>query len=317
MKEIYQQTVKDKIQRQNQEFSMEGLRVLAFTYREIPENHTLTIEDENHLVFLGLIAMMDPPREESKTAVTECIKAGIRPVMITGDHKITAAIAKRVGILHDLSEACEGADIEKMSDEELREFVPNISVYARVSPEHKIRIVRAWQEKGKIVAMTGDGVNDAPALNKADIGISMGINGTDVAKDASDMILLDDDFTTIVYAIKEGRRVYKNIQKVIQFLLAGNIAEILTLFIATLLNWDPPILAIHILCINLATDSLPALALGVDPASKNIMKEKPVKSGTLFEKSLVARVILHGLFITIATISAFLIGYRKIKISHF
>ena len=173
---------KEKIRRQNQEFSMEGLRVLAFTYREIPENHVLTTEDENHLVFLGLIAMMDPPREESKAAVAECIKAGIRPVMITGDHKITAAaIAKRIGILHDLSEACEGADIENMSDEQLREFVPNISVYARVSPEHKIRIVRAWQEKGMIVAMTGDGVNDAPALKQADIGVAMGVTGTEVA----------------------------------------------------------------------------------------------------------------------------------------
>ena len=168
---------KEKIQRQNQEFSMEGLRVLAFTYREIPKNHTLTIQDEDHLVFLGLIAMMDPPREESKAAVAECIKAGIRPVMITGDHKITAAaIAKRVGILHDLSEACEGADIENMSDEELKEFVSNISVYARVSPEHKIRIVRAWQERGMIVAMTGDGVNDAPALKQADIGVAMGMD---------------------------------------------------------------------------------------------------------------------------------------------
>ena len=186
---------------------------MAFTYREIPENHTLTIEDENHLVFLGLIAMMDLPREESKTAVTECIKAGIRPVMITGDHKITAAaIAKRVGILHDLSEACEGADIEKMSDEELREFVPNISVYARVSPEHKIRIVDLWQKKGQIVAMTGDGVNDAPALKKADIGIAMGITGTAVSKDASSMILTDDNFATIVKAVTNGRNIYNNIK---------------------------------------------------------------------------------------------------------
>ena len=197
------ETDKEKIQRQNQEFSMEGLRVLAFTYREIPEKHVLTTEDENHLVFLGLIAMMDPPREESKAAVAECIKAGIRPVMITGDHKITAAaIAKRIGILHDLSEACEGADIENMSDEQLKEFVPNISVYARVSPEHKIRIVRAWQEKGMIVAMTGDGVNDAPALKQADIGVAMGVTGTEVAKDAAAMVLTDDNFATIVKAVE-------------------------------------------------------------------------------------------------------------------
>ena len=204
---------KEKIRRQNQEFSMEGLRVLAFTYREIPEKHVLTIEDENHLVFLGLIAMMDPPREESKAAVAECIKAGIRPVMITGDHKITAAaIAKRIGILHDLSEACEGADIENMSDEQLKEFVPNISVYARVSPEHKIRIVRAWQEKGMIVAMTGDGVNDAPALKQADIGVAMGVTGTEVAKDAAAMVLTDDNFATIVKSVSNGRGIYNNIK---------------------------------------------------------------------------------------------------------
>ena len=197
---------KEKIKRQNQEFSMEGLRVLAFTYREITQNHVLTMEDEKQLVFLGLIAMMDPPREESKAAVAECIKAGIRPVMITGDHKITAAaIAKRIGILHDLSEACEGAEIENMSDEQLREFVPNISVYARVSPEHKIRIVRAWQEKGMIVAMTGDGVNDAPALKQADIGVAMGVTGTEVAKDAAAMVLTDDNFATIVKAVENGR----------------------------------------------------------------------------------------------------------------
>ncbi len=190
---------KIKIQQQNQSFSMEGLRVLAFTYREVSEKHTLSMDDENHLIFLGLIAMMDPPREESKAAVAECIKAGIRPVMITGDHKITAAaIAKRIGILQDLSEACEGADIENMSDAELKDFVPKISVYARVSPEHKIRIVRAWQEKGMIVAMTGDGVNDAPALKQADIGVAMGMTGTEVAKDAAAMVLTDDNFATIV-----------------------------------------------------------------------------------------------------------------------
>lgn len=251
---------KDKIQRQNQEFSMEGLRVLAFTYREIPENYTLTIKDENHLVFLGLIAMMDPPREESKTAVTECIKAGIRPVMITGDHKITAAaIAKRVGILHDLSEACEGADIEKMSDEELQEFVPNISVYARVSPEHKIRIVRAWQEKGKIVAMTGDGVNDAPALKQADIGVAMGVTGTEVAKDAAAMVLTDDNFATIVKAVENGRNLYQNIKNAIQFLLSGNFGAILAVLCASIVGLPVPFAPVHLLFINLLTDSLPQL----------------------------------------------------------
>ena len=267
---------KEKIRRQNQEFSMEGLRVLAFTYREIPEKHVLTIEDENHLVFLGLIAMMDPPREESKAAVAECIKAGIRPVMITGDHKITAAaIAKRIGILHDLSEACEGADIENMSDEQLKEFVPNISVYARVSPEHKIRIVRAWQEKGMIVAMTGDGVNDAPALKQADIGVAMGVTGTEVAKDAAAMVLTDDNFATIVKAVENGRNLYQNIKYAIQFLLSGNFGAILAVLCASLAGLPVPFAPVHLLFINLLTDSLPAIALGVEPHSSEVMNEKP------------------------------------------
>ena len=251
---------KEKIRRQNQEFSMEGLRVLAFTYREIPEKHVLTTEDENHLVFLGLIAMMDPPREESKAAVAECIKAGIRPVMITGDHKITAAaIAKRIGILQDLSEACEGADIENMSDEQLKEFVPNISVYARVSPEHKIRIVRAWQEKGMIVAMTGDGVNDAPALKQADIGVAMGVTGTEVAKDAAAMVLTDDNFATIVKAVENGRNLYQNIKYAIQFLLSGNFGAILAVLCASLAGLPVPFAPVHLLFINLLTDSLPEI----------------------------------------------------------
>ena len=305
---------KEKILNLNNTLSSEALRVLGFAKKilnKVPEDED---EDENvefNLTFIGIVGMIDPPRLEVPNSIKTCKSAGIRTIMITGDHVITAkAISKELGIYDENTKAITGTELDNMTDDELDNAVETTSVFARVSPNHKLRIVNSLKRNGEIVAMTGDGVNDAPALNKADIGISMGINGTDVAKDASDMILLDDDFTTIVYAIKEGRRVYKNIQKVIQFLLAGNIAEILTLFIATLLNWDPPILAIHILFINLATDSLPALALGVDPASKNVMKEKPVKSGTLFEKSLVSRVILHGIFITIATNSAFLIGYN-------
>lgn len=303
---------KEKILNLNNTLSSEALRVLGFAKKilnKVPEDEEENVEF--NLTFIGIVGMIDPPRLEVPNSIKTCKNAGIRTIMITGDHVITAkAIAKELGIYDENTKAITGTELDNMTDEELDKAVENTSVFARVSPNHKLRIVNSLKRNDEVVAMTGDGVNDAPALNKADIGISMGINGTDVAKDASDMILLDDDFTTIVYAIKEGRRVYKNIQKVIQFLLAGNIAEILTLFIATLLNWDPPILAIHILCINLATDSLPALALGVDPASKNVMKEKPVKSGSLFEKALVSRVILHGIFITIATISAFLIGYN-------
>ena len=304
---------KEKIRQQNQEFSMEGLRVLAFTYREIPDQHKLTIEDENHLVFLGLIAMMDPPREESKAAVEECIKAGIRPVMITGDHKITAAaIAKRIGILHDLSEACEGAEIENMSDEQLREFVPNISVYARVSPEHKIRIVRAWQEKGMIVAMTGDGVNDAPALKQANIGVAMGVTGTEVAKDAAAMVLTDDNFATIVKAVENGRNLYRNIKSAIQFLLSGNFGAILTVLCASLAGLPVPFAPVHLLFINLLTDSLPAIALGMEPHNREVMNEKPRSSDeSILTKDFLGKVGLEGLVIGAMTMIGFLTGYHQ------
>ncbi len=302
---------KEKIIEISTKMSARALRTLGFAkkvLREIPEEGT---NIECDLTFIGICGMIDPPKEEVLKAIKICKSAGIRIVMITGDHLITATtIAKELGIYKEGNNSLSGDDLDQMTDEELDKVVGNTTVYARVSPSHKLRIIQSLKRTGEVAGMTGDGVNDAPALKAADIGIAMGINGTDVAKDSADMILLDDDFTTIIYAVKEGRRVYRNIQKVIQFLLAGNIAEILTLFIATMLNWDAPILAIHVLCINLATDSLPALALGVDPASKNIMKEKPVKSGSLFEKALVTRIILHGIFITIATILAYKIGLK-------
>ncbi|MFR4789304.1 MAG: HAD-IC family P-type ATPase, partial [Lactobacillus acidophilus] len=226
-----------------------------------------------------------------------------------GDHKITAlAIAKKLNIYQKGDLAISGTELAKMSDEELGKAIKNTTVFARVSPADKLRIVQILKRNGEVTAMTGDGVNDSPALKAADIGIAMGKTGTDVAKDVADMILLDDSFTTIADAIKEGRRVYRNIQKVIQFLLVGNIAEITSLFIATLFNWDAPLLAVHILWVNLATATLPALALGVDPASKNIMKHKPVKTGTLFEKDLVGRVITQGIFVAMLTLSAYFIG---------
>lgn len=308
-------TEKDKeiIWKQNQDFSMEGLRVLAFAYRDIPDKHILTAEDENHLVFLGLIAMMDPPREESKAAVAECIKAGIRPVMITGDHKITAvAIAKRIGILHDLSEACEGADIEKMSDDQLKEFVPHISVYARVSPEHKIRIVRAWQQRGKIVAMTGDGVNDAPALKQADIGVAMGVTGTEVAKDAAAMVLTDDNFATIVKAVENGRNLYQNIKNAIQFLLSGNFGAILTVLCASFFGLPVPFAPVHLLFINLLTDSLPAIALGMEPHHGEVMKEKPRSADeSILTRNFLSKIGLEGLVIGTMTMIGFMTGYHQ------
>ena len=301
-----------EIERQNMEFSKDGLRVLAFCYKVVPNKEPLSLESENDFVFLGLISMMDPPREESKAAVTDCIRAGIKPIMITGDHKITAsAIAKRIGILKDESEACEGAVIENMSDEELRDFVENISVYARVSPEHKIRIVRAWQEKGNIVAMTGDGVNDAPALKQANIGVAMGITGTEVSKDAASMVLTDDNFATIIKAVENGRNVYKNIKKSIQFLLSGNFGAILAVLYASIAALPVPFAPVHLLFINLLTDSLPAIALGLEPHSKDVMDEKPrPMNESILTKSFLFSVGTDGLVIGIMTMIAFFVGYQ-------
>ena len=295
----------------NQRFSQEGLRVLAFACRRI-DRAELSLADENSLDFLGLIAMMDPPREESKAAVAECIAAGIRPVMITGDHKVTAsAVAKEIGILTEGTQAVEGADIDGMSDEELREFVPKVSVYARVSPEHKIRIVRAWQERGNLVAMTGDGVNDAPALKQADIGVAMGVTGTEVAKDAAGVVLADDNFATIVRAVKNGRNVYANIKKAIQFLLSGNMAGILAVMYASLVGLPVPFAAVHLLFINLLTDSLPAIALGLDPHTDAVMEEKPrPRSEGILTRSFLLSVALEGLVMAAATIGAFHVGLR-------
>lgn len=304
------QSDREAIEACNSEFSRNGLRVLAFAYKAAENGTTPGVDDENDLVFLGLISMMDPPREESKAAVAECIEAGIKPVMITGDHRVTAAaIAKKIGILKDESEACDGASIDGMSDEELREYVENISVYARVSPEHKIRIVRAWQEKGNIVAMTGDGVNDAPALKQADIGVAMGITGSEVAKDASAMVLTDDNFATIVKAVENGRNLYRNIRNAIQFLLSGNFGAILTVMYASVLALPVPFAPVHLLFINLLTDSLPAIALGLEPHSRDLMDEKPRPADeSILTKDFLLRIGFEGLSICVMTVIAFLIG---------
>lgn len=304
---------KRKIEQQNTEFSEAGLRVLAFAYKELEGETELKLSDEDGLTFLGLISMMDPPREESAAAVKECIRAGIKPVMITGDHKVTAAaIAKRIGILKEDWEACEGAVIENMSDEELREFVPDISVYARVSPEHKIRIVRAWQERGNIVAMTGDGVNDAPALKQADIGVAMGITGTEVSKDAAAMILTDDNFATIIKAIENGRNIYQNIKSSIQFLLSGNFGAILAVLYASAAGLPVPFAPVHLLFINLLTDSLPAIALGLEPHKKEVMDQKPrPMKESILTKGFLVSIGTEGLSIAAMTMAAFLIGYKN------
>ncbi len=313
------------IKQENEKMAKEALRVLACAYKEI--DHKPTKDDinslEKDLTFVGMVGMIDPPREEAKKAVEKCKTAGIKTVMITGDHKITAtAIAKKLGILENEDEAITGLELEKMSDEELEKNVRHYSVYARVSPEHKVRIVKAWQKNGEIVAMTGDGVNDSPALKTSDIGCAMGIVGTDVAKEAADVILTDDNFATIVSAVEEGRRIYDNILKVIQFLLSSNVGEIVVLFIATLCtplfaNWFgitdithlEILLPIHILWINLVTDSLPALALAFDPANADIMNRKPTKPGKgVFTKGMTWRVIYQGVMIGLLTLAAFMIG---------
>lgn len=303
---------KAAIEAQNQEFSRGGLRVLAFAYKKMEDERDLCLEDENDQIFLGLISMMDPPRVESADAVAECIRAGIKPIMITGDHKVTAAaIAKRIGILKDESEACEGAEIDNLSDEELKDFVEHVSVYARVSPEHKIRIVRAWQEKGNIVSMTGDGVNDAPALKQADIGVAMGITGSEVSKDAASMVLTDDNFATIIKAVENGRNVYKNIKGSIQFLLSGNFGAILAVLYASIAGLPVPFAPVHLLFINLLTDSLPAIALGLEPHTKDVMNEKPrPMNESILTKDFLIKIATEGLSIGVTTMIAFLIGFK-------
>ena len=315
---------KSLIMQENEKMAQNALRVLAMAYKDFDylpsEEEMKTIESD--LIYVGMVGMIDPPREEVKDAVAKCKTAGIRTVMITGDHKITAtAIAKALGIMEEGDEALTGAELEEMSDDELFERVKNIAVYARVAPEHKVRIVKAWQAHGEIVAMTGDGVNDAPALKTSDIGCAMGIVGTDVSKEAADVILTDDNFSTIVSAVEEGRRIYDNILKAIQFLLSSNVGEIIILFLAILMapllaskfgvdiKLIVPLLPIHILWINLVTDSLPALALAVDPAERDIMNRKPNKKQKgIFTKGMTWRIIYQGLMIGLLTLTAFILG---------
>ncbi|MDF2588317.1 MAG: cation-translocating P-type ATPase [Anaerocolumna sp.] len=305
-------TTKDKeeIEKTNYNLSKDGLRVLAFSYKELNDVAGVSLDDEQDLIFYGLISMIDPPRVESAPAVANCIQAGIRPVMITGDHKVTAAsIAKQIGILKNDSEAMEGYELDSLSDEQLKEKVEQISVYARVSPEHKIRIVRAWQERGNVVAMTGDGVNDAPALKQADIGIAMGITGTEVAKDAASMILTDDNFSTIVKAVSNGRSIYENIKNSIKFLLAGNTGGILAVLYASITALPVPFAPVHLLFINLLTDSLPAIAIGLEPHNNSIMKDKPRNINTsIINKTFAIEILLEGLIIAISTMAAFHYG---------
>lgn len=307
--EVFTEELKNKIEKVNKDFSSNGLRVLSFAYKNI-NKQTIDLNDEDNLIFVGLISMMDPPREESAMAVKECIEAGIKPIMITGDHKITAAaIAKEIGILKNIDEAIEGSYIDNLSDEELKKLVPNISVYARVSPEHKIRIVKAWQDLGNIVAMTGDGVNDAPALKQADIGVAMGITGSEVAKDAAAMVLTDDNFSTIVKAIDNGRNIYANIKKSLKFLLSGNTAAILCVLYASIFALPIPFAAVHLLFINLLTDSLPAIALGFEANDENIMKEKPRDMHeSILTKKFSFDILIEGSIIALATMIAFHIG---------
>lgn len=297
-----------KILAQNEHFSENGLRVLTFAYKEKDED--LTPETEHGFTFIGLVSEMDPPREESVEAVARAKKAGIRTVMITGDHKVTAvAIAKKIGIFNDGDIAVTGLELDKMSDEELKQKIEKISVYARVSPENKIRIVNAWQKKDKIVSMTGDGVNDAPALKKADIGVAMGITGTEVSKDAASMILADDNFATIIKAVANGRTVFENIKNAIMYLLSGNLSAIITVLFVSIGGFSVPFIAVQLLFINLVTDSLPALAIGMEPGAPDILDGKPrdPKVGIL-DKSLVTKVTLQGIIISVGVIAAFMIG---------
>ena len=301
-----------ELKKVNTEFSQMGLRVLAVCERDV-DTVDISVDDEKDYILLGLVAMQDPPREESAEAVRKCKTAGIRPIMITGDHLVTAsAIARKIGILDDNGRAVEGREIENLADEELDEFVSDVSVYARVSPEHKIRIVSAWQRKGYIVSMTGDGVNDAPALKQADIGVAMGITGSEVAKDAASMVLTDDNFATIVKAIENGRNLYRNIQRAIQFLLSGNTAGILAVLYASFMALPVPFKAVHLLFINLLTDSLPAIALGVEPHSSDVMNEKPrPKNQSILTKKVLTNICVEGIVIGVMTMIAFYVGFMR------
>lgn len=303
---------KEKIKQKNFDYSSGGLRVLAFAMKTYDALKELDFDDEKDLVFIGLEAEMDPPRVESAPAVSDCIKAGIKPIMITGDHKVTAsAIAKKIGILQDGDKAITGPELDEMDDETLAKELPHISVYARVSPDNKIRIVNAWQELGHIVAMTGDGVNDAPALKQADIGIAMGITGTEVSKDASAMILTDDNFATIIKSVLNGRNIYANIKNAIKFLLSGNAAGIFSVLYASLAGLPAPFAAVHLLFINLLTDSLPALAISMEPSNEELIKDKPrSRDESILTKAFVGEVGFQGILIAIATMAAFYIGYE-------
>lgn len=294
----------------NKQLSEQGLRILAFAYKELQDREEITKEDENDYVFTGLISMIDPPRLESKDAVYKCIMAGIKPVMITGDNKVTAvAIAKEIGIMSKDDIAIEGFEIDKLNDEQLKDKVKNIAVYARVSPEHKIRIVRAWQALGEIVAMTGDGVNDAPALKQADIGVAMGITGTEVSKDAASVILTDDNFSTIVKAVENGRNIYNNIKNSIKFLLSGNLSAIIAVLYSAIINLPMPFAAVHLLFINLLTDSMPAIAIGMEKSNGNLLREKPRgRSESILNKELLKIVAFEGIIISIFTIISFYCG---------
>lgn len=299
---------KEKIRKQNWIFSENGLRVLSFAYKESDE--PLSVDTEYNFIFLGLISMVDPPRPESVEAVADAKKAGIRPVMITGDHKITAvAIAKRIGIFEDGNIALTGAELDALTDAELDDRITKISVYARVSPENKIRIVEAWQRKGNIVSMTGDGVNDAPALKKADIGVAMGITGTEVSKDAATMILSDDNFATIIKAVANGRNVYRNIKNAILFLLSGNTAGVFSVLYTSIMGLPVPFAPVHLLFINLLTDSLPALAIGMEPADERLLDEKPRDPKTgIMTRDFIMTMIAEGVLIAVVTMTAYHIG---------
>ena len=292
--------------------SENGLRVLAFAYKEVGEDYVLSMENEDEYTFIGLVSIIDPPRVESKAAVEAAKTAGIKPVMITGDHKVTAqAIAGKIGIFNEGDTALTGQELDAMSDEKLDEVLENVSVYARVSPENKIRIVDAWQRKGRIVAMTGDGVNDAPALKKADIGVAMGITGTEVSKDAAAMILADDNFATIIKAVLNGRNVYRNIKNAILFLLSGNMAAIISVLFCSIAALPTPFAPVQLLFINLLTDSLPALAIGMEASDETLLNDRPrnPKKGIL-TKAFCTRLFEYGILISISVMCAFYLGLR-------